>query len=58
MFKSNWLILRIMHQPIEIEWSKGHYSEVMVYLYLSSLMSSMTIIQLNRGFFGRNAAEW
>ena len=34
MFKSDWLILRVKHQAFEIKWSKGHYSEVVVHLYL------------------------
>ena len=33
MFKPDWLILCVTHQPFEIEGSKGHYSDVLVHLY-------------------------
>ena len=33
MFHPDWLILRILHQSFEIERPKGHWSEVVVYLY-------------------------
>ena len=31
----DWLILRILHQSFEIERPKGHWSEVVVHLYIS-----------------------
>ena len=34
MFYPDWLILRILHQSFEIERPKGHWSEVVVHLYI------------------------
>ena len=34
MFHSDWPILRILHQSFEIERPKGHWSEVVVHLYI------------------------
>ena len=34
MFYSDWLILRILHKSFEIERPKGHWSEVVVHLYI------------------------
>ena len=34
MFQSDWLILRILHRSFEIERLKGHWSEVVVHLYI------------------------
>ena len=34
MFLPDWLILRILHQSFEIERPKGHWSEVVVYIYI------------------------
>ena len=36
MFNPDWLILCILHQSFEIERLKGHWSEVVVHLYVSS----------------------
>ena len=35
MFYPDWLILRILHQSFEIERPKGHWSEVVVHLYIT-----------------------
>ena len=34
MFLPDWLILRILHQSFDIERPKGHWSEVVVHLYI------------------------
>ena len=34
MFHSDWLILHILHQSFEVERPKGHWSEVVVHLYI------------------------
>ena len=34
MFKPDWLILRILHRSFEIDRPKGHWSEVVVHLYI------------------------
>ena len=38
MFHPDWLILRLLHQSFNIEIPKGHWSEVVVHLYLVSLV--------------------
>ena len=37
MFQPDWLILGILHQSFEIERPKGHWSEVVVHLYVVQL---------------------
>ena len=37
MFQPDWLILHILHPSFEIERTKGHYSEVVVHLYMPDL---------------------
>ena len=32
LFKTVWFVFRVTHQHYEIEWSKGHYSEVVGHL--------------------------
>ena len=34
MFYPDWLILRILHKSFEIERRKGHWSEVVLHLYI------------------------
>ena len=34
MFHPDWLILRILHKSFEIERPEGHWSEVVVHLYI------------------------
>ena len=41
MFQSDWLILRILHQSFKIERPKGHWSEVVVHLYLVQYYAAM-----------------
>ena len=51
MFLPDWLILRILHQPFEIERPKGHWSEVMVHLYYA-VDDSSRCIHVFKSFIG------
>ena len=49
MLHPDWLILRILYQSFEIERPKGHWSEVVVYLYklFDGQMTCQDILDLN-----------
>ena len=57
MFNPDWLILRILHQSFEIERPKGHWSEVVVHLYVQRLCFFTKHMQKYCALFTHETAE-